>query len=316
MKIVVIGGYGHIGSYLVPKLIKLGHEVSVISRHQHKPYIDDWAWGKAKFVELDRGDQERFTKKLIDINADIVIDLVNFDIQDTKITVKALKQTKLSHYLFCSSVWAHGLATVLPADPNAPKAPIDDYGKNKYLSEQYLKQEYRENGFPASIIMPGQISGPGWDIINSQGNQNPDVFQQIADGKAITLPNFGMETLHHVHASDVAQEFVDAIQNRNQALGESFHAVSENSITLYGYTELMYKFFDKKPEISFLPWPEWVEKINNKVDSDKTYYHIARSGQYSIENAKRLINYHPQYSVEETIELSVQGMIDRGEITK
>jgi len=314
MKIVVIGGYGHIGSYLVPKLVKLGNEVTVISRHERQPYIDDWAWQSAQFIALDRNDTAAFTKSLIALNADVVIDLVNFKFENTKEIVAALKQTSVSHYLFCSSVWAHGRAQVLPVDPNGLKEPLDDYGKNKYQSERYLKNEYRQNGFPATVIMPGQISGPGWDIINPAGNQNRQVFQDIADGKEIALPNFGMETLHHVHASDVAQQFVDAIQHRNQSLGESFHAVSTNAITLYGYAQLLYRFFHQEAKITFLPWPEWVARVNNPVDSDKTYYHIARSGQYSIANAQRLIDYRPQYSVEETIELSIQGAVERGAI--
>lgn len=314
MKIVVIGGFGHIGSYLVPKLIKLGHEVTVISRHQHQPYVTDSAWQEAQFLALDREDKVAFTRRLKTLRADVVVDLVNFKFEDTKAIVAALQGTNLSHYLFCSSIWAHGRARVLPVDPNSPKEPLDDYGKNKYQSEKFLKEAYRQQGFPATIIMPGQISGPGWPIINPQGNDNQQVFQDIADGKGIILPNLGMETLHHVHASDVAQQFVDAIQHRNQALGESFHAVAADSITLYGYARLLYQFFQQDPKISFLPWPEWVAKLNSPVDSEKTYYHIARSGQYSIANAQQLIGYQPQYSVTEAITLSIQGAVDRGTI--
>lgn len=32
MKTIVIGAYGHIGSYLVPKLVRAGHDVICISR--------------------------------------------------------------------------------------------------------------------------------------------------------------------------------------------------------------------------------------------------------------------------------------------
>ena len=37
-KAVVIGGYGHIGSYLVPELVNNGYEVTVVSRGNKKPY--------------------------------------------------------------------------------------------------------------------------------------------------------------------------------------------------------------------------------------------------------------------------------------
>lgn len=313
MKIIVLGGYGHIGSYLVPKLVKLGHEVIAVSRGKHDSYTkNDSAWERVEHLSLDRAKDPNFAQKVADINADVVIDLISFKIEDTKKIVAALKGTNLTHYLFCSSVWAHGRAETLPADPNGIKHPLDDYGKNKYAGEIFLKDEYRKNGFPATIIMPGQISGPGWTIINPLGNNNTDVFQRIADGEKIYLPNFGMETLHHVHADDVAQMFVKAIQHRNQALGESFHAVSDTSWTLYGYTTAMYKFFNQTPKIGFLPWKEWAEYIGNDAEVEHTYYHIARSGQYSIENAKKLLGYSPNHTPLETVEEAVQSYIDRG----
>ena len=59
------------------------------------------------------------------------------------------------------------MAETLPFDPDdLCKEPLDDYGKDKFASEMYLKEQYRQNRFPATIIMPGEISGPGWPIIN------------------------------------------------------------------------------------------------------------------------------------------------------
>ncbi|MCP9328706.1 NAD-dependent epimerase/dehydratase family protein [Liquorilactobacillus satsumensis] len=312
MKIVVIGAYGHIGSYLVPKLVKNNNQVIAISRGQHQPYVQDKSWEKVEHVSLDRVKDPKFAQKVAEINADVVVDLISFHIDDTKKIVEALKNTRLSHYLFCSSVWAHGRAEVLPADPNIAKEPLDDYGINKYKSEQYLKDQYRTNGFPATIVMPGQISGPGWTIINPVGNTDLGVFQKIANGDKITLPNFGMETLHHVHADDVAQVFYKAILHRNQALGESFHAVAAESLTLYGYAKAMYRFFGQEPKIDFLPWPQWKELVNDEALTEHSYYHLARSGQYSIENGRKLINYEPKYSTIETVEQAVQSYIDRG----
>ncbi|GGP10589.1 NAD-dependent epimerase/dehydratase family protein [Oceanobacillus neutriphilus] len=315
MKVIVIGGQGHIGSYLVPKLVKTGYEVTVISRGKSRPYVEDNAWNKVEHLLLDRDQEEKFAHKVASLNGDIIIDLINFSLNETEKMVQALKETKLSHYLFCSSIWAHGRAEMLPADPNSLKHPLDDYGIQKYESEKYLKEEYLNNGFPATVIMPGQISGPGWTIINPLGNLNNNVFQQIADGEEICLPNLGMETLHHVHANDVAQMFVNAITHRNQALGESFHAVAEESMTLYGYATRMFQFFGQEPNIKFLPWEKWCEYVKNEDDIDKTYYHIARSGQYSIDNAKKLIDYSPKYSTQEVVEESMKNYIERNVIT-
>ncbi|WP_048000755.1 NAD-dependent epimerase/dehydratase family protein [Lactiplantibacillus herbarum] len=311
-KVVVLGGAGHIGSYLVPMLVKAGYDVTSVTRGKHQPYVSDAAWNHVAHLYLDRQQDSEFAQKVAAVNADIVIDLISFTLEDTKKMVAALKATKLSHYVFCSSVWAHGRAETLSVEPNGIKHPLDEYGKQKYASEQYLKQEYRENGFPGTVIMPGQISGPGWTIISPLANENTAVFQQIADGQAITLPNFGMETLHLVHASDVAQLFLKAVTHRNQALGESFHAVSASSVTLYGYAQAMYRFFDTKPQINFMPWDDWSQMIDSPADVEKTYYHIARSGQYSIASAQKLLDYQPQYSPIEVAEIVVQSYLDRG----
>ena len=312
MKVIVIGATGHIGTYLIPKLIEKGYTVIAITRGVSKPYRSHPAWEQVTRIQLDRETDEGFAQKIAAMNPDIVIDLVNFHLDDTKRMVEALQHTSLSHYLFCSSIWAHGRAMQLPVEPNARKAPLDEYGKQKYASECYLKEAYQTSGFPATIIMPGQISGPGWKIIGPYGNLNTNVIQSIARGEHVYLPNLGMETLHHVHADDVAQMFFNAMIHRNQAIGESFHAVAQESITLYGYAMLLYDYFHQTSDIRFMGWEQWCQYLDNQEEADHTYYHIARSGQYSIEQAKRLIAYQPKYTIQETITLCMDSYLERG----
>ena len=38
MRVAVIGGTGHIGTYLVPRLVEAGHQVVSISRSLREPY--------------------------------------------------------------------------------------------------------------------------------------------------------------------------------------------------------------------------------------------------------------------------------------
>lgn len=311
MKVIVIGGCGHIGSYLVPKLVKSGYETTVVSRGLSKPYVEASAWEQVNKVILDRSSDKAFADKIAEMNVDIVIDLINFTLDETGRMVEALKGTRLSHYLFCSSIWTHGRAEFLPACDEHAGEPIDQYGMSKYECDSYLQEQYRRYGFPYTSIKPGHISGPGWIIINPLGNKDTGVFQDIADGKEICLPNFGMETLHHIHANDVAQMFMDAIANRNRALGESFIAVADDSMTLYGYAKAMYRFFNREPRIKFLAWEQWCEYMKDEEQIRTTYNHIARSGYFSNEKAKRLLDYHPRYSVLDTVEESVRGYMER-----
>ena len=51
MQIIVIGGTGHIGSFLVPKLVELGHEVAVATRGRRAAPTGG-AWEKARLLTL------------------------------------------------------------------------------------------------------------------------------------------------------------------------------------------------------------------------------------------------------------------------
>ena len=312
MKIVIIGGYGHIGSYLAPKLVEAGHEVTCISRGQSKPYTQGPAWREVRRVILDRemSPQGSFEREIAALTADVVIDLINFSLESTKRMAQALKGTNLSHYLYCSSIWAHGKATLLPATEDQPKFPLDEYGIQKAKSEAYLHALYRQEGVPETVVMPGQISGPGWAIITPTGNADYTTFGKIQRGEEISIPNLGMETLHHVHADDVAQVFFNAIVHRKAALGESFHAVGAESITLLGYAQAMYRFFGQEENIRLLPWDEWCAATGDEKWIEHTYYHIARSGTYSIEKGRRLIDYRPRHTLLETVQQSVAYMVE------
>ncbi len=90
-------------------------------------------------------------------------------------------------------------------------------------------------------------------------------------------------------ADDVAQVFYKAITHRNQSLGECFDAEAATHITLYGYAKHMYEFFGHEPKIKFMPWDKWCEYEGNPQECEHTYYHIARSGVFSIEKAQRLL---------------------------
>ena len=128
------------------------------------------------------------------------------------------------------------------------------------------------------------------------------------------LPNLGRETLHHVHADDVAQAFMKAIANRPNALGESFHVVSPAALSLAGYAEAVAGWFGQEARIRFLPWQEWRTTVS-EAEAAKTWDHIARSPHCSIEKARRLLDYQPRYRSLEAVLESVTWLVVNGVIS-
>src|SRR5258708_36987565 len=58
MVIVVIGGTGHIGTYLIPRLVAARHQVILVSRGERKPYQAHAAWRSVRRIRIDRGTVE------------------------------------------------------------------------------------------------------------------------------------------------------------------------------------------------------------------------------------------------------------------
>jgi len=311
MRAVVIGGTGHIGTYLIPRLVASGHEVFNISRSKRAPYRDHGAWKWVTNIELDRSAEERsggFGKQIRDLRSDLVIDLICFTVESARHLVETLRG-EIQHFLHCGTIWVHGPSVQVPTTEEMPRRPFGDYGVQKAAIEEYLLRESRLTGFPATILHPGHIVGPGWAPLNPAGHFNTQVFERLARGEEVSLPNLGLETVHHVHADDVAQAFAQAAVHRNVAVGENFHVVSPAALTLRGYAEAVSAWFGEKARLRFLSWDEWKGTVS-KEDAAATWDHIAHCPNCSIAKARRLLDYQPRYSSLEAVHESLTWLIE------
>lgn len=314
MRAVVIGGTGHVGTYLVPRLVSGGYEVIVVSRGARQPYRRHAAWSQVRMVEIDRQAAERsgsFGAQIAALRPDVVIDMVCYRPESARLLVDALRD-EVHHYLFTGTIWVHGHSVSVPTLETAPRHPFGEYGVQKAATEAYLLDEVHRNGFPATILHPGHIVGPGWRPINPAGNLNLEVFRRLARGDEVLLPNLGMETLHHVHADDVAQAFVGALANWTSSVGEAFHVVSPAAVTLRGYAVEVAGWFGQDARLGFLPWEAW--RAAHPADADATWDHIAHSPNCSIEKARRLLGYAPRYTSFEAIYEALDWLIEHGDL--
>jgi len=313
MKIIIIGGTGHIGSYLVPRLVLAGHTAIVVTRGEQKPYFDSGLW---KYVEqhcIDRNHEEAaggFAARIASFSADVVIDLICFTMQSAKHLVHGLAG-RTGHFLFCGSIWVHGHSQVVPTTESMPRKPFGEYGIRKAAIEEWLLSTAHAEGFPVTILHPGHIVGPGWVPLNPVGNFNPAAFRTLAAGEKLALPNLGLETVHHVHADDVAQAFCRVIENRSVALGESFHVVSPAALTLRGYAEQVSRWFGREPVLEFQHWEQWKKGVS-AAEAETTWDHVAHSPHCSIEKARRLLHFAPRYSSLEAVFESLEALGFRG----
>ncbi|WP_374971235.1 NAD-dependent epimerase/dehydratase family protein [Terrabacter sp. BE26] len=297
MRVVVIGGTGHIGTYLVPSLVRSGHEALVISRGARRPYREDPAWGEVEMVRCDREAAEadgEFGALVAGLRPDAVVDLTCFTITQAEQLVRALDG---QHVVHTGSIWSYGPSTLVPTTEDAPKHPYGYYGVNKLAIERYLMDQDRVR---ASVVHPGHISGPGWMPIGPAGNVDPAVIESLRTDGSCTLPDRGGETVHHVHAEDVAGLHQACLEQPDAAAGESFNSVCTQALTLRGYAELVARHFEHEPKIEFVPWAEF-EKTTDPEQVAITLDHIGRSPVFSMDKARDALGFVPKHSVTDTV---------------
>jgi nucleoside-diphosphate-sugar epimerase len=310
--VVVLGGTGHIGGYLVPRLVAAGHEVTVLTRGKATPYRQDGAWSRVSTVVADRAADEEagtFGTRVRDLEPDVVIDLICFTPGSARQLADALAG-RIQHFLHCGTIWVHGPSAQVPTTEDVPRRPFGEYGVRKAEIETELLDLARGHGFPATVLHPGHISGPGWVPINPAGNLDLDVYRKLAAGAEVALPNLGLETLHHVHADDVALAFTAAMANRSVAIGESFHVVSPAALTLRGFAEHVAGWYGRDANLAFLPWERWRETVAPEV-ADVTLDHIAHSPNCGIAKAQRLLGYRPRYGSLDAVREALEWLAAR-----
>lgn len=315
MKIVVIGGTGHIGTYLIPRLVWEGHEVTIVTRGQGKPYKDNAAWQHVRSVILDRSAAEKdgtFGKAVRDLKPDVVMDMLCFTLESAQQLVEALRgQVQL--FVHCGSVWVRGWGAEVPAREEHPRNPLSDYGIKKNQIEAYLLDQAHRTGFPATAIHPGHIVGPGWTPVGPTACHDPEAIARCIRGEEIILPNLGMETLHHVHADDVAQAFQKTLTHRTAAVGEGFFVASPAALTLRGFAEGLAARFGKQANLKYLPFEEW--KAALPADwVEGAVSHAMHCSNASIAKAVARLDYHPRYSSLDAVEESVRWLVDHGQL--
>jgi len=312
-RIVVIGATGHVGSYLIPRLVRAGHDVVALSRGEREPYVPAPEWRAVERVNADRESEDAagtFGDRIAALGADAVIDMLCFTRASAEQLVESLRASRPLH-VHCGTIWVHGPAARVPVTEDEPRTAVGDYGTGKAAIEALLHRETVAGGVPSIVLHPGHITGP-WPSITPAGNLDRDVWRQLATGDPVALPELGLGVLHHVHADDVAQAFQRALV-RPAAIGASFHVVAEQAMTLRGLAEGVAGWFGREANLEFVDWSEFERRVGSD-HAGVTREHVSRSIAASIDRARDVLGYRPRYCALEALRDSVRHLAAVGEI--
>ena len=310
MRIVVVGGSGHVGSFLVPRLVRAGHEVVNLTRGAQAPYVHDAAWSEVEQIRADREAEDAagtFGKRVAALEADVVVDMICFTPDSARALLAALRG-RTGHLVHCGSIWRYGLSVKQPMRENDTSPPFGDYGMQKADIAELLAAETRSGGLVTTVLQPGHISGPGWPPIGPLGNLDPNVWNTLSAGQQLAVPGLGAELMHHVHADDVAQAFQLAIEQREAAAGESFNAVAPSALTVRGFLSIAAAWFGQTVHAHSVTWDEFRSGTTSEF-ADTSWEHLSRSQYASIEKARTLLGYAPVFEPEAAVLDAIRWLI-------
>lgn len=154
MKYLVVGGAGYIGSHMVKHLVADGHDVVVADIEAPAPDIE--------WVELDIADAGALDRLFADYHFDAVFHFASFiqvgesvsdpgkyyqnNVAATLTLLQAMVRADIKQLIFSSSAAVYGDPQYVPIDEQHPKAPINPYGRSKWMVEQILEDFDRAYG--------------------------------------------------------------------------------------------------------------------------------------------------------------------------
>ena len=146
MNIVIIGGTKYVGLSLLSYL--KNDNVYILSRKKIKTKENQ------KSIIIDRKNEEELSNCIKDINPDVIIDKICYELNDAKIISKIVKtqeKINLKHYIMISTFFIYNYINEKEEFKKLDISCIEDnYTKNKYLAEEYL---YNSDIFPITSIV-------------------------------------------------------------------------------------------------------------------------------------------------------------------
>jgi 2'-hydroxyisoflavone reductase len=250
MRILAIGGTLFIGRETVQRLVKRGHELTVLHRHdQHD------LGSHIKNIKADRADLGTVARVLREGRYDAVVDFV-YDwahgtfAEQIEAAARACGD-QLKRYVFISSIAAYGAGVDRrESDPLVPDEHPNRYAADKASSERALFRLHQETGFPVTTFRPPFVHGPRQPFYREQF-----FWDRLRDDRPIILPDDGESPIQWVFVGDLAEAMVRAIEVP-EAAGEAFNIAHTERHTQRSFIELLARVAGVTPKFVSLPRAE------------------------------------------------------------
>jgi len=311
MKILVTGGAGYIGSFMVKYLLERGDEVTVVDSLErgHKDAIDS----RAKLYEGNLLDKEFVAKVFSEGKYDGVIHFAGFismgesvknpfiyfqnNIFSSLNVMEEMVKTKTDNFIFSSTAGVYGNPVKIPIPEDHPKNPENPYGESKLIVEKLMNWYQKSYGLNCIALRYFNASGASLDgTLGEQHNPEthiiPNIIKAILENSTFKLFGTDYKTKDgtcvrdYIHVLDLVDAHSLAIEKLSKDKGFFTYNVGTGS----GYSnkeviEAVKKISGKNLSVEEAP--------RRPGDADELIADVIR--------IKTELNFNPKYSDIDTI---------------
>ena len=228
-KALFIGGTGTISTAIVKRLAGGSDwDVWVLNRGNRADVLPE---GVHRIV-ADINDEKAVKEQLADYSFDCVCEFIGFHVSQVERDVR-LFAGKTKQYIYISSASAYNkpAANYVITEGTTLANPYWQYSRDKIACEEYLMKEYRENGFPVTIVRPSHTYDERSIPMGVHGkNGSWQVIKRMMEKKPVIIHGDGSSLWTLTWNADFAVGYTGLMGNRH-AIGEAFQITSDETLT-------------------------------------------------------------------------------------
>lgn len=228
MKILLIGGTGTISSAITRQLAESRHELWILNRGNRKDEVPS----SVKQVIADIDDERAVLQQLGSVQFDAVCEFIGFTPAQVERDIRLFRdRTRQYVYISSASAYNKPAASHVITEGTTLSNPYWEYSRNKIACEELLLREYRDNGFPVTIVRPSHTYCERGVPVSVHGPKGSwQVLKRMMEGKQVIVQGDGSSLWTLTWNEDFARGFIGLLGNP-KAIGEAFQIMSDESLT-------------------------------------------------------------------------------------
>jgi len=301
--ILITGGAGFIGSNLAESLLKTGkYKIYILDIKENAKNLENIA-KQTVYIQGDIRDKELLNRLFKNIEFHGVIHLaavsrviwgeknpelcISTNVIGTENLLQSLTLSK-SWLIFGSSREVYGEPQILPVKEDAPKIPINLYGKTKLKGEKLVEQYSRKYKISSIILRFSNVYGNEKDIMD---RVIPKFILNGIKGLPLEIQG-GNQVLDFTYIDDTVEGIMKAIAylERNRYVFDDFHILTGKPTKITDLPLLISRHIGRKVKVTYTD--------PRKYDVEKFYG--------DPEKAKHILKFEARIDISEGIKLTTK----------